>query len=192
MRHPEIIEVFYHLYREVTLSEEKNNIEETEAEVSAEETEAAAEEASAEPTCEEKLKEAEEKYLRAYADFENIKKRLEKEKYTAIDYASEKFAKDLLPVIDALEMALQIDDKEQFDKVKEGIQLTLNNLLDAFGKHDIKPVAHDEGFDPNMHEAVMQVSEEDKDDNAVVQVLQKGYKYKERILRPSLVSINKK
>jgi len=174
------------------LSEEKNNIEETEAEVSAEETEAAAEEASAEPTCEEKLKEAEEKYLRAYADFENIKKRLEKEKYTAIDYASEKFAKDLLPVIDALEMALQIDDKEQFDKVKEGIQLTLNNLLDAFGKHDIKPVAHDEGFDPNMHEAVMQVSEEDKDDNAVVQVLQKGYKYKERILRPSLVSINKK
>jgi molecular chaperone GrpE len=89
-------------------------------------------------------------------------------------------------------MALQIDDKEQFDKVKEGVQLTLNNLLDAFGKHDIKPVEHDEGFDPNVHEAVMQVSEEDKEDNAVVQVMQKGYKYKERILRPSLVSINKK
>lgn len=170
------------------MSEEKNNIEETEEEVSAETTE----ETSAEPTCEEKLKEAEDKYLRAYADFENIKKRLEKEKYTAIDYASEKFAKDLLPVIDALEMAVKIEDKEQFDKVKEGIQLTLNNLLDAFGKHDIKPVEHDAGFDPNMHEAVMQVSEEDKEDNAVVQVLQKGYKYKERILRPSLVSINKK
>jgi molecular chaperone GrpE len=102
------------------LSEEKNTIEETEEEAAAEATEAPAEETPAEPTCEEKLKEAEEKYLRAYADFENIKKRLEKEKYTAIDYASEKFAKDLLPVIDALEMALQIDDKEQFDKVKRG------------------------------------------------------------------------
>ena len=117
---------------------------------------------------------------------------MEKEKYTAIDYASEKFAKDLLPVIDALEMALLIDDKEQFDKVKEGVQLTLNNLLDVFGKHDIAPVTHEEGFDPNFHEAVMQVSLDEHDDNAVVQVMQKGYKFKERILRPSLVSINKK
>lgn len=175
----------------VNANEEQNEQETVEAsdETGTETTEAAA---PAEASCEEKLKEAEDKYLRAYADFENIKKRLEREKYTAIDYASEKFAKDLLPVIDALEMALQIDDKEQFDKVKEGVQLTLNNLLDAFGKHDIKPVEHDEGFDPNMHEAVMQVSDENHEDNAVVMVMQKGYKYKERILRPSLVSINKK
>ncbi len=169
------------------------NQEETAAE--AVETQAAPETAEAtDPlsACEAKLKEAEDKYLRAYADFENIKKRLEKEKYTAIDYASEKFAKDLLPVIDALEMALLIEDKEQFEKVREGIGLTLNNLQDVFGKHDIAAVAHDEGFDPNFHEAVMQVSLDEHDDNAVVQVLQKGYKFKERILRPSLVSINKK
>jgi molecular chaperone GrpE len=178
------------------LSEEKKHhdeqempLSETEAET-AEVTEAA--EVPAEPSCEELLKAAEEKFLRTYADFENIKKRLEREKFTAIDYASEKFARDLLPVVDALEMALLINDKEQFDKVKEGVQLTLNNLLDAFGKHDIKPVEHAEGFDPNFHEAVMQVSSDDHDDNAVVQVMQKGYKYKERILRPSLVSINKK
>ena len=178
------------------MSEEKNQNETGEElnQPEAEVTEAAeaVEAAPAEESCEEKLKAAEDKYLRAYADFENIKKRLEREKYTAIDYASEKFAKDLLPVIDALEMALQIDDKEQFDKVKEGVQLTLNNLLDAFSKHDIQPVTHEEGFDPNLHEAVMQVSDEAHDDNAVVQVMQKGYKYKERILRPSLVSINKK
>lgn len=170
-------------------NEEQNEQETVEA---SGETEAAESAAPAEASCEEKLKEAEDKYLRAYADFENIKKRLEKEKYTAIDYASEKFAKDLLPVIDALEMALQIDDKEQFDKVKEGIQLTRNSLLDAFGKHDITPVTHEEGFDPNIHEAVMQVASEEHDDNAVVQVMQKGYQYKGRILRPSLVSINKK
>jgi len=179
------------------LSEEKNNHEEsempnTETDAEAAEVTEEAAEVQAEPSCEELLKAAEDKYLRAYAEFENIKKRLEREKYTAIDYASEKFAKDLLPVVDALEMALLIDDKEQFDKVKEGVQLTLNNLMDAFGKHDIKPVEHDEGFDPNFHEAVMQVSSDEHDDNAVVQVMQKGYKYKERILRPSLVSINKK
>lgn len=169
-------------------TEEAEQAEAVEAEVAEEEA------GQADPLseCEAKLKEAEEKYLRAYADFENVKRRLEKEKYTAIDYASEKFAKDLLPVIDALEMALKIDDKEQFDKVKEGVQLTLNNLLDAFGKHDIEPVLHDEGFDPNFHEAVMQVSEDEHEDNAVVQVMQKGYKFKERVLRPSLVSINKK
>jgi len=180
------------------LSEEKlnenneNEAQPEEAAAEAPQEETSEEAAAAEPSCEELLKAAEEKYLRTYADFENIKKRLEKEKYTAIDYASEKFAKDLLPVIDALEMALQIDDKEQFDKVKEGVQLTLNNLLDVFAKHDIKPVEHEEGFDPNIHEAVMQVASDEHDDNAVVMVMQKGYKYKERVLRPSLVSINKK
>lgn len=82
---------------------------------------------------EEKLKEAEDKYLRVHADFENIKKRLEREKYQAIDYASEKFAKDLLTPIDTLEMALQsanaeLSAEELLEKLKEGIELTLKTL----------------------------------------------------------------
>jgi len=170
-------------------------IEESEA-IASDETpqveESVIEEEKKEESCEEKLKAMEDKYLRTHAEFENIKKRLEKEKYIAIDYASEKFAKDLLPAIDALEMALLIEDKEQFDKLKEGVRLTLDKLIDAFNKHDIEPVSHEEGFDPNYHEAVMQVSNGEHDDNAVVQVMQKGYKYKQRVLRPSLVSINKK
>ena len=141
---------------------------------------------------EQKLKECEDRYLRAYADFENIKKRLEREKYTAVEYASEKFAKELLPVIDTLEMALKVEDKEQFDKLKEGVELTLNKLIDVFEKHEIKQISHEEGFDPNIHEAIMQDSSDEHDDGAIIQVLQQGYKFKERVLRPSLVKINKK
>ncbi|MGE4294369.1 MAG: nucleotide exchange factor GrpE [Campylobacterales bacterium] len=146
----------------------------------------------AQEDCETKLKEAEDRYLRAYAEFENIKKRLEREKYQAIDYASEQFAKDLLPVMDALEMALKIDDPGQFDKLKEGVGLTRSNLLKAYEKHGISAVGHDEGFDPNVHEAIMQAASDEHEENAIVQVLQQGYRYKERVLRPSLVSVCKK
>jgi len=139
-----------------------------------------------------KLQECEDKYLRAYADFENIKKRLEREKYTAVEYASEKFAKELLPVIDTLEMALKVEDKEQFDKFKEGVELTLNKLVYVFEKHEIMQISHEEGFDPNVHEAIMQDSSDEHDDGEIIQVLQQGYRFRERVLRPSLVKINKK
>ena len=91
---------------------------------------------------EEKLKESEDKYYRVHADFENVKKRLEKEKYQAIDYASEKFAKDLLTSIDTLEMALasshaDLSAEELLVKLKEGIDLTIKNFNTAFEKHDI-------------------------------------------------------
>lgn len=150
-------------------------------------------EVAAEPTCEEKLKEAEDKYLRVHADFENIKKRLEKEKYQAIDYASEKFAKDLLPVIDTLELALgHMQSGADMEKLKEGVQLTLDNLTKVFERHGIKSVSHEEGFDPNLHEAVMQSASDEHEDNQVIAVLQKGYMLKDRILRPSLVNVCKK
>ncbi|MDR1912294.1 MAG: nucleotide exchange factor GrpE [Helicobacteraceae bacterium] len=139
-----------------------------------------------------KYKEAQDRYLRTYAEFENIKKRLEKEKYQAIDYASEGFAKDLLPVIDALEMALKIEEGDHFAQLKEGVDLTKSALIKAFEKHGISAVSHDSGFDPNLHEAIMQSSDEALDENAIAQVLQQGWRYKERLLRPSLVSVNKR
>ncbi|GHS87506.1 protein GrpE [Campylobacterota bacterium] len=139
-----------------------------------------------------KFRESEEKYIRAYAEFENIKKRLEKEKYQAIDYASEQFAKELLGAIDALDMALKIEDDSHFAQMKEGVELTRSSLLKAFEKHGISLIAHDQGFDPNLHEAIMQSSDPSKEDGAIAAVLQQGYRYKERVLRPSLVSVNKK
>jgi molecular chaperone GrpE len=142
---------------------------------------------------EEKAKEAEDKFLRTHADFDNIKKRLEKEKYQAIDYASEKFAKDLLSTMDTLEMALQSattegDSDELIEKLKEGIELTLKNMISTFEKHDISVVETVE-FDPQVHNAVMQVQSENHENGQIVQVMQKGYMYKDRLLRPAMVSI---
>jgi molecular chaperone GrpE len=110
---------------------------------------------------EEQLKESEDKYLRVHADFENIKKRLEREKYQAIDYASEKFAKDLLAPIDTLEMALKsanvdLDAAELLGKLKEGIELTIKNFNSTFEKHNISKIETDGEFDPNVHNAVTQ------------------------------------
>ncbi len=146
---------------------------------------------------EQQLKDSEDKYLRVHADFENIKKRLEREKYQAIDYASEKFAKDLLTPIDTLELALsstntQLDAHELLEKVKEGISLTIKNFNTTFEKHNITKVETDGEFDPNVHNAVMQVDSADHEDGAIVQELQKGYLLKDRLLRPAMVSICKK
>ena len=143
---------------------------------------------------EQQLKDSEDKYLRVHADFENIKKRLEREKYQAIDYASEKFAKDLLAPIDSLEMALQsanaqLDAGELLNKLKEGIELTIKNFNTTFEKHNISKIETDGEFDPNVHNAVMQVDSENHETGQIVSELQKGYLLKDRLLRPSMVSI---
>ncbi len=170
---------------EETTTEETKEAQKSEADIIAE--------------LEAKLKESEDKYLRVHADFENIKKRLEKEKYQAIDYASEKFAKDLLAPIDTLEMALAAEEaanelpaEELLTKLKEGVELTIKNFYTAFEKHDISVVETDGEFDPNFHDAVMQVDSPDHEDGQIVQRLQKGYKFKDRLLRAAMVSICKK
>ena len=141
------------------------------------------------------LKEEQDKFLRVHADFENIKKRLEREKYAAIDFASEKFAKDLLTPIDTLEMALAAEEaanlpaEELLGKLKEGVELTIKNFYTAFEKHNISIVETDGEFDPNVHNAVMQVDSPDHETGQIVQQLQKGYMLKDRLLRPAMVSI---
>jgi molecular chaperone GrpE len=140
-----------------------------------------------------KAKEAEDKFLRTHADFENIKKRLEREKYSAIDYASEKFAKDLLAPIDAMQMAIlsanaDIPAADLVEKLKEGIELTVKAFNTAFEKHDITEVEYDE-FNPDYHNAVQQVASEDVESGQIVMVMQKGYKFKDRLLREAMVSV---
>ncbi len=146
----------------------------------------------------EKIKELEDRYLRTHADFENTKKRIEREKYQLLEYAYEKFSKDLLGIADSLEMALasanneNIDPAELLAKMKDGISLTLDNLHKVFNKHGIEKIDTDGTFDPNVHEAVMQVPSETHEAGEIVQQLQQGYKYKDRVLRPAMVSICKK
>lgn len=178
--------------------EERDNVENLDAEN--EEIEAQ-EEASEEVTEEnelETLKSAlaasEDRYHRVHADFENIKKRLEKEKYQALEYSNEKFAKDLIPVIDALEGAIKAKDADAdpqslLEKVSEGVELTMKQFLSVLEKHGVTPVSEDEEFDPNIHHAVQQVDSPDHESGQIVSTFQKGYKYKERTLRDAMVVI---
>jgi len=134
--------------------------------------------------------------LRAYAKCENDKKILQKEADAYADYAYEKFAKDLLPVIDSLELAIahsgDIEDKaEAFDKLLEGVELTLKKMLDTFKNHGIEPVEHEE-FDPELHQAIQHVQSDEHEEGAIVDIYQKGYKLKNKLIRPSMVTINKK
>lgn len=147
--------------------------------------------------CKEELRACEDKYLRMHAEFENIKKRMEREKEKSVAYAQEQFARDLLPVMDSLELALasiptpEEGGDEHLAKLREGVQLTLDQFVKTFEKHHIKVIDIDEGFDPNFHDAVMQVESEEHESGQIVQVLQKGYTYKDRLLRPAMVSVAK-
>ncbi len=141
-----------------------------------------------------KVSELEDLRLRDLAEFENIKKRLEKEKTQSIAYSQEGFARDLLSVIDSLDSANAIisqESEDNIEKIKEGIDLTIEQFKKVFQKHGIELVDVDSGFDPNFHEAVMKVESSEHQEGAIVQVLQKGYKIKDRVLRPAMVSIAK-
>ncbi|MFP6177844.1 nucleotide exchange factor GrpE [Helicobacter pylori] len=139
-----------------------------------------------------KYKEMHEKYLRVHADFENVKKRLERDKSMALEYAYEKIALDLLPVIDALlgaHRSAAEEDKES--ALTKGLELTMEKLHEVLARHGIEGIECLEEFDPHFHNAIMQVKSEEKENGKIVQVLQQGYKYKGRVLRPAMVSIAK-
>ena len=140
------------------------------------------------------LSELKDKYARVHADFENIKKRLEREKYTAVEYANEKFAKDMIPVLDSLHGALNsvkadTSCEELLAKLKEGIELTQKQLVTSLERHGVKMVAHDEPFDPNIHNAIQSVDSDTVESGQIVQTFQTGYKYKERPLREAMVVV---
>jgi molecular chaperone GrpE len=181
------------------MSDEKNtqneNIQDNSEEITNDEAKADAEAVENEfDLLQGELNTLKDKYARVHADFENIKKRLEREKYTAVEYANEKFAKDMIPVIDSLEGALKSvategDKAELFDKLKEGIELTYKQFLTSLEKHGVTMVAHDEPFDPNIHNAIQSVDSEDVESGQIVQTFQTGYKYKERPLREAMVVV---
>jgi len=140
------------------------------------------------------LEEYKDKYARVHADFDNIKKRLEREKYTAVEYANEKFAKDMIPVLDSLQMALKSADadaapEELIEKLKEGIELTLKQFITALEKHGVAMVSHEEPFDPNIHNAIQSVEHPEIESGQIVETFQTGYKYKERPLREAMVVV---
>jgi len=173
---------------------ESENMNENETNINEEaEAEAAAAENELE-LLQKELEEYKDKYARVHADFDNIKKRLEREKYTAVEYANEKFAKDMIPVVDSLQMALKSADadaapEELIEKLKEGIELTLKQFMTALEKHGVTMVSHEEPFDPNIHNAVQSVDHPEIESGQIVETFQTGYKYKERPLREAMVVV---
>ena len=138
-----------------------------------------------------KYDELKDQYVRAFADFENTKKRLEREKYQSLEYANERFGIDLLPVLDTLQKALESAQAAEQQAIVQGLELTLESFYKALGKHGIEHIAADREFDPNLHECLMQVPDPAKQNGQIAQVLQNGYTYKGRVLRPAMVSIVK-
>lgn len=168
-------------------AEEKAPEEEVPEEAAAEERDGKAEAA------EKAAAEAEsERYMRLMAEFQNYKKRAAKEKTDTLQYANEKIVSDLLPVIDNFERALatETDDLEGYAKGMQLIFEQFKKALENAGLEEIK--AMDEEFDPNVHNAVMTDNVEDKDDGKITKVLQKGYKLRDKVVRPSMVAVNKK
>ena len=134
----------------------------------------------------------EDKYLRSQAEMQNMQNRYNKERAQLIKYESQSLAKDVLPAMDNLERALatKVDD-EASKQLKKGVQMTLDSLVKTMKDHGISEIiAEGVKFDPNLHQAVQTVAAENDDQkDHVVRVLQKGYLYKDRTLRPAMVVV---
>ncbi|MEJ7207940.1 nucleotide exchange factor GrpE [Staphylococcus capitis] len=133
----------------------------------------------------------EEKYLRLYAEFENYKRRIQNENQINKTYQAQGVLTDILPSIDNIERALQIEgDDESFKSLQKGVQMVHESLLRALKDNGLEEIeAEGQEFDPNLHQAVVQDDNPDFKSGEITQELQKGYKLKDRVLRPSMVKV---
>ena len=149
---------------------------------------------------EDKIKELEDKLARTFAEMENQRRRFEKEKDDAFDYGGFTFAKEALNLIDNLarsKLILESDeslkDTEALKKTLEHFDIINKDLISIFTKNNIKPIdCLNKKLDPNLHQAMMEIEDDQKEPGTIVQEVQKGFMIKERLLRPSLVGVSKK
>ena len=151
-------------------------------------------------TPEDKIKELEDKLARTLAEMENQRRRFEKEKNDAFDYGGFSFAKESLNLIDNFDRAKQslendekIKDSDILKKTIEHLAIVKKDLVSVFKKNNIEEIVSvNKKLDPNLHQAMMEVEDENKESGTIVQEIQKGYLMKDRLLRPSLVAVSKK
>ena len=149
---------------------------------------------------EDKIKELEDKLARSFAEMENQRRRFEKEKDDAFDYGGFSFAKEALNLIDNLarsKLILESDeslkDTEALKKTLEHFDIINKDLISIFTKNNIKPIdCLNKKLDPNLHQAMMEIEDDQKEPGTIVQEVQKGFMIKERLLRPSLVGVSKR
>ena len=153
-----------------------------------------------EKTPEEKIVELEDKLARTFAEMENQRRRFEKEKEEAFEYGGFSFAKEALNLIDNLERSKQIlrndetlKDSEALKKMLEHFDIINKDLISVFEKNNIIPIESlNKKLDPNFHQAMMEIEDNDKEPGTIVQEIQKGFMIKDRLLRPSLVGVSKR
>ncbi|KON86987.1 heat shock protein GrpE [Sporosarcina globispora] len=191
------------------LNEQTNDPEGTENEAPIEEVFAEAEEAEASTDegntdaeltaakakiaeLESKLEEAENRIYRLQADFDNSRRRARIDLEASEKYRAQSLISDLLPALDNFERALQMEpENEQAKSILQGMEMVYRSLLEAIKKEGTEQIeAVGKEFDPHLHQAVMQVEDENFDSNIVVDEFQKGYKLKDRVIRPSMVKVN--
>ena len=149
---------------------------------------------------EERIKELEDKIARAFAEMENQRRRFEKEKEDAFDYGGFSFAKEALNLIDNLERSKQILESDEVLKDTEALKKTLEHfeiinrdMVSIFSKNGITPVISiGKKLDPNQHQAMMEIDDNQKEPGTIIQEIQKGFMMRDRLLRPALVGVSKK
>ncbi len=173
---------------------ENDNVDENQSEIETASNE------KEEVTPEEKIKELEDKLARTFAEMENQRRRFEKEREEAFEYGGYSFAKEALKLIDNLERSKQVlinDEKlkktEALDKTLEHLEIINKDLISIFNKNDIQPIeCLNKKLDPNFHQAMMEIEDDQKEPGTIIQEIQKGFTIKDRLLRPSLVGVSKK
>ncbi|OLS41634.1 nucleotide exchange factor GrpE [Bacillus sp. MRMR6] len=139
-----------------------------------------------------KLEEADNRYLRLQADFDNFRRRTRLDAEASEKYKAQKLALELLPALDNFERALKIEvDSEQTQSLLQGMEMVYRSLVEALKKEGVESIeAVGMEFNPHFHQAVMQVEDENYGSNIVVEEFQKGYMIKDRVLRPAMVKVN--
>ncbi len=168
--------------------------QETTAEGGDPEEDVVAEEEASEDPLEKMTKDKEaleDNLLRLRADFENYKKRVARDRKELIQHGNEALLKDLLPTVDNVERILTYGPQEgNWKSFQEGIELVLSEIHKTFSQYGVQPIeALDKEFDPGLHEAMQRLETDDTPADTVVEVFQKGYTFRDRLLRPSLVSV---
>jgi len=187
-----------------TMEENKvkdENVEVKENDSSEEVVEEVKEEVKEDPQVqlEEKIKKLEEDvntwktdYYKVFADMENLKRRLQNEHQNQLKFMLQSFIEELLPVLDNFERSLNVNDpSEEVQSFLKGNQMIYNQLMEILKKNGVEVIeAQGKEFDPNVHQAVMMVQDDNFESGVVVEELQKGYKLKDRVIRASLVKVN--
>ena len=185
------------------MSEENTNkkkVEKSDIEKKDKEENTTSKEKEKELTPEEKINDLEDKLSRAYAEMENQRRRYEKEKDDAFEYGGFSFAREALNLLDNLDrskISLSNDEKlknsDSLKKITEHLDIIQKDMISIFKKNSIEPISSiDKKMDPNFHQAMMEIEDDNKEPGTIVQEIQKGFMMKDRLLRPSLVAVSKR